>query len=472
MNNTKSKYAYIIRKKLEENEFPRFDRFLSKYLGFVWEETEDEEEQKKSAYQEFLHRTENDRPASLPTIRRWFGLRGYREPSREQIIRMAFPLGLSLSETEEFLMKGIREPAFQINDYTEAIAMYCLENHLGYAKYESMCKEYEMRQEMCGELCHEANTKKLYQQFQHTKHFCEADFMYWMWENIAIFKGYSKTTQEYLNKYRELILQFLQEDVKKRLHLLLAETGYETWRKKRRADTDEKESKLIRQYLDRSVKSGQNAISNELRENILECMRLVYSGKNTNTRLLSEVFSQEGNSPVSLEELPKHTLRRVTGKYLSDLFHIPERNELAFRVRQALSQIEQREKEEPVPAHVLRLIGQISRIPPAIDNVGEARDWLREFDREGKRRRLMVKRMDLLPMILYVAQQNYMAQTDHAEKNYNKKDALKMFCDMADATLIACSMVPLDRKYLPDMLLLECFQEDGMYGYENILELL
>lgn len=474
MKNTKRKYTQIIEQKLKENNFQRFDAFISNYLGVILEETERTEEKRKEAYREFLHRIEKDKPASLPTIRRWFGIHGLKEPSREQVIRLAFSLKLDVKTTEEFLINGIGEPSFQINDYTEMIAMYCLENHRDYAKYESLVKEYETHLEVQQEISHEANTQWLFQQFEHIKHFSEEDFMYWMWENARIFKGYSKTVQDYLNKYRDLILEHMRQDVKKRLELLLSETGYGAWRKKKRVGGDAKEGELIKKYLDRNVKSRRSEISDNLRNNILELTKLAYSEAGLNTKLLAELFSASDESAASEVDLPENSVRTISGKYLSDLFNIPVRNEMMIHARQAICELEGMDSEAPCPTQVTEMIAEFSRTAPVPENAGEACEWLKEFDSEGKRRRLIVKRNDLLPMILYVAQQNYLSEvlkTGEQDEVYNREKALKMFRNLADATMIACNMAPLDEKYVFDMILLECYQQDEMYGYGDVMGL-
>ncbi len=442
----------------------RFDTFIISYLGFA------REVDRKQAYHEFLNRIGEDRPASLPTIRRWFGVRDFKEPSREQVIRIAFSMQLPLAEAETFLQKGIGEPSFQINDYTEIIAMYCLENHHNFAKYESMVAEYERNLQVQQEISHEFNTQWLYQQFEHIKHVSEEDFMYWMWAHANIFKGYSKTVQEYLNKYRDSVLGYMRKDAKRRLELLLSETGYEEWRKKKRQGNNTKELELIKKYARRHV-------SENLYENIIELAKLAYSETGHNTKLLAELFSlpgrpkgaQEETSATS-EEGKVQSVPMMTGKYLSDLFNIPHRNEMGIHVKQAIRELEQREADAPCPTHVTKMVAKYSKENPEFENTEEALDWLREFDRESKRRRLVVKRGDLLPMILYVAQQRYIEETCEQDEYYNQTDALKVFRNLADATMIACNMAPLDERYAYDRMLLSYYQEEDMYGYGDVVE--
>lgn len=470
--NKTQKFSEIIGKRLEENQFIRFDSFIISRMGYELDGTEEEKNMvRRDAYHSFLRCIPTERPASLPTMRRWFGIHGFMAPSREQIIRIAFAMGLPVEEAKEYLEEGIGEPSFQINDHTEIIAMYGLENHWNYTKYIYMVQEYERGLEQRQEICREANTQWLFQQYEHIKNASEEQFMYWMWKHAKIFKGYSRTVQEYLNKYRELVLRYMRQDVKKRLDLLLSETGYDAWRKKRFRNSSGNELDWIKKYVKWNEKAKSKEISGHLAKSILELAKLAYSEGGQNTKLMSELFLIPERQASPLKNLPENTVKIVTSKHLSDLFHIPERNEITIHTRQAIRELEKYGSDEECPGYILELIREYSKDSVRIGSAGEALEWLKEFDNEGKRRRLIVKRGDLLPMILYVSQQKYLLQNAETGDFYCQHDARKMFLDMANATMIACNMPRLDEKYLFDMILLECFQEDEMYGYGDVLEL-
>ena len=108
------------------------------------------------------------------------------------------------------------------------------------------------------------------------------------------------------------------------------------------------------------------------------------------------------------------------------------------------------------------MIDQFGKGKVVVERVGEAKEWLEEFDNDGKRRRLIVKRSDLLPMICYVAQQRYRAQIADAVETYSQSEAQKVFLDMANAVLIACNMPAVNEKYRYDKQLLQSFQEEEM----------
>ena len=68
--------------------------------------------------------------AAAGTIRAWFGLGKRSEPNREKMVQLAFALGLSHQELDEYLQKGLRMPGIQVNDYREMIYYYGLEHGL------------------------------------------------------------------------------------------------------------------------------------------------------------------------------------------------------------------------------------------------------------------------------------------------------------------------------------------------------
>ena len=55
--------------------FGTFDAFLISQMGFSLSGTlEQQEKIRKEAYHTFLNKIRGERPASFPTIRRWFGI--------------------------------------------------------------------------------------------------------------------------------------------------------------------------------------------------------------------------------------------------------------------------------------------------------------------------------------------------------------------------------------------------------------
>ena len=183
--------------------FGSFDTFFIAQMGYsMCGTTQEQEKIRREAYHTFLQKIQGERPASFPTIRRWFGIHSVVVPAREQIFHIAFCLGLD-------------------------------ENKWDWEKYQQAVEEYEKGLDEDIEILHEPNTQWLFHQFEYVKALDEEQFMYWMWDHSGIFKGYSKTAQEYLTKYRELVLAGMRNEAETNLRFLLAESGFQTWKKKR-----------------------------------------------------------------------------------------------------------------------------------------------------------------------------------------------------------------------------------------------
>ena len=75
-------------------------------------------------------------------------------------------------------------------------------------------------------------------------------------------------------------------------------------------------------------------------------------------------------------------------------------------------------------------------------------------------------------MILYVAQHRYLEKIGGNMEQYEKDDARDLFSDLANATLSACGMTELSSEIQLDALLLAAFQEDEMFSYADIAEVL
>lgn len=94
--------------------FGTFDAFLISQMGFSLSGTlEQQEKIRKEAYHTFLNKIRGERPASFPTIRRWFGIRSVAVPAREQIFRIAFPLGAMWSRQISILWREHRSRRFR-----------------------------------------------------------------------------------------------------------------------------------------------------------------------------------------------------------------------------------------------------------------------------------------------------------------------------------------------------------------------
>lgn len=272
------------------------------------------------------------------------------------------------------------------------------------------------------------------------------------------------TAQEYLCSYREMVLELSRKEMKKQLELFLSETTWPVWKKNQKSGK-EKEDVMIRKYL------NKNSVPEDLRGNILELVKLVYSDTGQNSILISELFELSGRAMIYEDYLVDREPHYITNKYLSDLFNIPLQNERMICVKQALASLQWMDKDAPCPELVLRLIDRYSQHVVTIENVYEAEQWLLEYSKEHKRRRKIVKRGDLLPLIHYVAQQRYIQETEKNSLPYDQLTAKNYFRTMADAVMIACSMEPLNDNFRYDWILMSCFGEEEMHSYMDILEI-
>lgn len=135
----------------------RFDEFIMERMGYPWGENEPDKQTRRQAFLVFRQRTGRVDFASLPTMHRWFGINGYHKPSRYNIFQMAFAMGLDREETKQYLMVGIGEPSFYVNDYQEIST---------------------------------------------------EEFLWWMGGRVDWFKGYSQTALNYVKQYRDSILSW------------------------------------------------------------------------------------------------------------------------------------------------------------------------------------------------------------------------------------------------------------------------
>lgn len=60
-----------------------------------------------------------------------------------KMVQLAFALGLSHQELDEYLQKGLRMPGIQVNDYREMIYYYGLEHGLSIQECDQMILVFE-----------------------------------------------------------------------------------------------------------------------------------------------------------------------------------------------------------------------------------------------------------------------------------------------------------------------------------------
>lgn len=455
----------------EKNEFQGGDFFFVRYM-LGDKNAAVTPESRRKAYKEFRRRSGGREFASVPTMQKWFGIDGCATPRRSQIYEIIFYLNLGVDELVSFLTLGFREPSVQINDYTEAIFVYGLENGLAYEECAEMIQDFEQSMEDEVEICHSQNTQELLEQFQRKKGLPRGEFMEWMAERAGAFKGYSNTSLDYLLKFKRTICKLVRQDMGEYLNELLAETDYDTWRRKRRF-RQETAGESIRKFI-----YANRKLSDANRREILRLVQCVYFEEDTNVRLLSAVFSTAQYSERRFTNLGKwQRLCRMTEKHLSDLLNVATQKERDIRMAHAEAVLRQQKKEDgnaDCPEWIAALINENGGGKPARDSyvVSDALCLVEAYRKEHRRRCVPVQRSDLLPFVLYVAQHRYLESIGFETANYVWEDAKREFIILADQTLAACNMAKLSEKYELDALLLCCFQEDEMYSYSEMLEAL
>lgn len=456
----------------EANHFSRMDSlFVQQMLGEEGKTVTPEV--RRMAYQEFRKRSGKREFASVPTMQRWFGIDGYARPTRSQVYEIVFCLRLGMKELETFLTVGLREPSVQINDYMEAIFAYGLENGLEYDECVGMIREFEQNLDEDFALCHAQNTQELLKQFQSRKDLPKDEFMEWMTENADAFKGYSNTVRNYLVKFRHTICKSVRQDMKEYLKELLVDAGYDSWRGKHRFRPNEY-GESIRKFI-----YDNRSLPEEFRKEILRLVKYIYFDDDTNTLLLSAVYSASRYSECQFTNLGKwEKLSRMTEKHLSDLLNVATQKERDIRTAQAEAVLQQKRnsaKDEKCPEWIEALMCEygIQTMEEAVSDgisLKDASRMIEAYRREHRRRCVLLGRNDLLPFVLYTAQHRYLESIGFDMANYVSGAAKREFVVLADQTLAACSMAKLSEEYELDAVLLACFQEDDMYSYSEVLE--
>lgn len=447
-----------------DNHFLRFDEFIVCKFCDVLVGSNITEEMRKTAFGQFQKRTDQADIASAVTMRRWFGLSGYAKPNRMHIYEMAFALHLDKEETEEYLTRGIGESSFQISDYHEIIYLYGIENQLSFEKCQQMIHLFEKNLMVNQRLSTTRSTEQLRQQYEEKKSLPIPEFLLFMADNTMYFKGYSNTALSYLLTYRDQVLKYIRKDAKRKLDYWLAETDYAVWRRRRWSMEKKDSYQMIQKYL----KSHQGSrLSDETVDNIKELSKIAYSTLSNNSLVHSELFCGQTESDLKTT----HTsVRNMSMKHISDLFNVADHKENAIQVIAALGQLELLREEEECPIEVKNLLKKLTKREQVNWNCGKAREWLLEYEKEHKRRQLVVQRSDLLPFVLYVSQQRYQEQMEDNGTGYDMTSARAMFRQAADDVLIACNMAPISEEWELDAVLLACYQKQEMYGYADALE--
>ncbi len=447
-----------------------FDAFLIRQMGFAFESSEELEHVRRPAFLKFRKLTNQHEFATLPTIRKWFGMGGTAKPKREQIFEIALLLGLHVDTLNEYLTVGLGEVSVQISDYREIIYLYGLENRLSLEDCEAMIQAYEASMPYDVAYDQTSAAEWLWAEFQQRKKTGQQEFVGWMLANPEKFKGYSQNVMENIYQLRRNVLTQVRREAKERLDSLLAETDYEKWAKKRRSDGSS-EREIIKKYVGNRRHTRYYKTSKNMGENIIELSKLAYSELEANSRILAEVFSGSKRSGSGEKETMFQDIRSMTAKHMSDLFNIPRQKERAMRACAAWNQMQEMAATETCPEWLTDMHDNYTRGADRPGNGEEAMEWLKHYTQEQRRRCIHICRNDVLPLVHYVAQHRYMQKLLTTTEEYDVVLGRRQFVSLANQTLKKCKMASLNPQFEMDAVLLACYQPEEMYSYIEVLDM-
>lgn len=451
-----------VREWIATKENQGFDSFLIKKMGFELSGNDDMAV-RQQAYQMFIDQTRHKTLASAPTVKRWFGIGGFAVPGRETLFSICFALGVNVDEAEEYLLEGLKEPSFQINDYQEIIYLYGFEHGLSQRECDEMAAEYETRLDFDISFYQTHSTHELRQQYQTKRKLPREEFLSWMMENVSYFKGYSKTVLDYFQRYKRLILESVKEEAAVCLESLLEDTEFASW--KRRRFVKETNLETVRRFI-----YSKKKIEPELRTSILDMAQIAYSDSDPNAMFIRELYSLDYKTMAAYSGNRK--ILRMTEKRMSDLLGTAIQRERQMRAVGAVAQLKKKKEDEKCPEWIRLLICEYKEAENVSESLtaGQAYEWLLDYKKNQKRRCLLIQRGDLLPMIMYMTQKDYLKNVSYDTDGYDAAEMIKRFEEIANATLSSCNMALLNKEYDLDSLFYVCFQESEMYSLADVLD--
>lgn len=420
------------------------------------------------AYHIFYKKVKDNIPASVPTMKKWFGVLEYEKPKREHILKIGFSLQLSVVEVNEYLTVGNLESELQVNDFREWIYMYGYENGKNFETCNKMIQAFSRQLDLKHEIQQTSHTNNLKRDFEKIKHVDETKFLSWMIEHATLFKGYSATVLHYFEKYKHQVFLCVKEDAKNQLNQLLTQTDYNTWNKTQILSTKSDHEKII-QYVKQARRRKSRKFPDEVLDGMIELSRVAYLEKESDRFLLSAVYAPEVNAS-RLYSYRKQPIYNMTVKHLSDLLNIARHKSEELQLNIIQDVLEDCLEEEFCPNEVVVFGEEQLEQNWKNKTVKEVYSWIKNQQKERKRRQILVRREDLLPLVLYVSQHKYVADYEKKCKEYNQNEAQSYFVDAANAVLNACCMAPVNKKYLLDKSMMLCFQKNEMYSYSDLLE--
>ncbi len=457
------RFIKYVKEEYSKQLFLDFDVFIIREMGYSVSTKQELEQVRRQAFLTFRKRTDHYPFASLPTMRRWFGIRELNLPRREQVFGICLQLQTGRKKAEEYLTVGLGEISFQIRDYREVIFMYGLEQKLTYQETLQLIEQFESRWDFSVVEADEKTPFSFEKEQEEMLQLSPDAFLSRMLCYQNYFIGYSDDVMHTLLTCRSKIMVYIRRDAKGKLESLLSETNYKNWLKEKAYD-DLEPREILRRFLKARHKESYKEISQHMRENILELSAIAYSPLEANSKLLSEIFSHTGKSVF-------HQVRGMSAKHLSDLFNISLQRKRAVIMKQAQRKLLDMAEESSCPDWIKHWLNECTRHPVEPDTVQDALNWCTHYNNEQKRRCINIKRSDILPMIHYIAQREYLDSIEDKEGEYDAVKAKEKFISLADHMLQTCRMSPVNEAYELDAALLACFQPDEMYSFPELLDL-
>lgn len=445
--------------------FLDFDTFMIREMGFFYESKEELELVRRKAMKKFRRQTGHYPFASLPTIRKWFGIGGFARPKREQVFKICLILGVGIDGVKRYLKLGLAETSVHFSNYREVIWLYGIKNKLTC----KMCKDMIARFEklVSAELPLLAQRKESLDavKFEQNSSRSPEKFIKWMVKNVRAFTGYNQKMMDCICDYKKIVMELMRKEAVERLDSLLAETDFKYWMQMRKINTTNR-WELIKRYVNSRSDGKYYKISQNMRDNILELSKITYSGIDANSRLLAEVFSSSVSLKKGMNEMEFRDIRSMSGKHLSDMLNVPEQNYRALKIKQVQIALN---KVKACPEWARQIIQEFSRDTVKLDTMEEIKSWLEKYEKEQHRRCVQVRRSDVLPMAHYVAQHRYLQQLEDGTEDYEAEYGRRTFIEVANQMLRECDMAEVSEEFELDNVLLTCFQPDEMYSYTDVL---
>ena len=460
-----------------------FDCFLLEKWGTA--DAGENEKERKAACRKFQKALKEHDVAAAGTIRAWFGLGKKSEPNREKMIQLAFALGLSHKELDEYLQRGLRMPGIQVNDYRELIYYYGLEHGLTMQECDRMILVFEKHMCQAYVPVQEAHTAKLWEYYETWHQKDPVHFLKEMCVHAEMFKGYSKTTLDHFNRLKSQLLQDIRRSIRKNLFSDLKRLGYMGSIAPYTVNAMEEKEQIHRflKNISRHVEIKNNPEKQALIRSVRRDCSMVYSEHERNRDILRELYSpaMKGQTGKNIRYRKRNHIQKsygisyMTERHISDLVGISIQKEREIRLAQAIACLEGENVDSECPGWIRKLLEQESlekceKHESEELTAGQAQKLLLKMHQKQKGRCLLIQREDLLPLLMEVARRQYHQQKEQRGEKENPQQAQKYFSTMANTILSACSMAPLDSRYALDKRLLDSFQEEEMDCFADLLE--